>query len=63
MESELGIQSQQCKLQDEKEKTAWRSWVPSTFYLYFAQKSLQLVVLRTSDTPTPCVSVMSLPVP
>lgn len=53
METELGIQSQLCTLRGEKEQTAWRSWVASTFYLYFAQKSVQLVVLRTPDTPTP----------
>lgn len=63
METELGVHSQLCKLQGEKEETAWRSWVASTFYLYFAQKSIQLVVLSMSDTPTPCVSVMSLPAP
>lgn len=40
METELGVHSQLCKLQGEKEQTVWRSWVASTFYLYFARKSI-----------------------
>lgn len=35
METELGIQSQLCRLRGEKEQTAWRSWVASTFLSLF----------------------------
>lgn len=35
METELGIQSQLCTLRGEKEQTAWRSWVASTFLSLF----------------------------
>lgn len=51
METELGVHSQLCQLQGEKEQTAWRSWVASLFFLYFAPKKHTISSLRT---PAPC---------